>query len=161
MAAAIFPSRRMGAPTQRAPKVASSSSSAYPRSLIFSNSFRNRDKRVIVCGVSRSNWRDDKTCSFSVVGKKSRERFAHRGTVKRTPGACVCDHAKWVGTLHYIQIKNVLPVQDSQVHGFTRYLPQLVQQRTAYSAKRGLIGNARAQPYEFGTDHVCAIIVAV
>src|SRR5712671_2651124 len=39
--------------------------------------------------------------------------------------------------------------------------PLLHQLWTAYSAKHGLIGNARAQPYEFGTDHVCAIIVAV
>ena len=129
MAAATFPpSRRMGAPTQRAPKVASSSSNAYPRSLIFSNSFRNRDTRVIVCGVKRSNLEGRQHMVLFRRGQESRERFAHRGTVKRTPGARVCDHAKRVRALHYIQIKNVLPVQDSQVYRFTRYLPQIVQQ---------------------------------
>jgi altronate dehydratase len=50
-------------------------------------------------------------------GQKNRERFAHRGTVKRTPGACRCRHAKRVRTLHYIQIKDVLAVQDFQQMG--------------------------------------------
>jgi len=52
-AAAIFPSRRMGAPTQRAPKVRFFIVSAYPRFfLIFSILFGNRDKWGNWCEAS-------------------------------------------------------------------------------------------------------------
>src|ERR1700747_11735 len=61
--------------------------------------------------------------------------------------------------LQHVQVENVLPVQSSEVHCFTRYLPEILKHRTADFSKRSLIADAGAQADQLWSDEIRSCIV--
>src|SRR5579864_917511 len=61
--------------------------------------------------------------------------------------------------LQHIQIENVLPVQSTQIHCFTRYLPEIVKHGAADFSERSLIADAGTQANQLGPDQIRPRIV--